>query len=161
MPMAQVVVALALSAMQAGPPSQATLVKAQFERENDPVRKAKLVEKLGDAQFDEIRKQVADGNLDSGLATLETYRDECRKAHAALKAARSDAENKPAGFKQLQISVRESLNRLTEIMAGLTAEEQKPFLPVRKQLEELNSQLIHELFPRQAGSAGAPAKPKK
>jgi hypothetical protein len=134
--------------------------KAQFDQETDPVRKAKLMDKLGDSQFELIRKDVEAGDFEAGLQTLEMYRDECRSVHQALKAGTADPERKPAGFKQLQISLRQNLNRLNELFAGMTSDQQKPFSPVRRQLEELNGQLMHELFPRQPGSsASAEHKP--
>jgi hypothetical protein len=123
--------------------------KARYERESDPVHKAKLVEKLGDYQFNEIRQQVQAGQFDQGLRTLEAYRDECSSTHQSLKATHADAEKKPSGFKELEFSVRENLNRLREVLVDVPKDQQARFLDIRAELEELNRQLIVELFPHQ------------
>jgi len=124
--------------------------KARFEKETDPIRRAKLIEKLGDFQFDQIRQQLGAGNIEQGLSTLAGYRDECASLHKLLRGMGVDAERKPAGFKQLEFSVRESLGRLQEIMAGLTRDDQQRFGTVRNELETLDRELIQELFPRQS-----------
>lgn len=126
--------------------------KTQFEHEKDPVRKAKLIAKLGAPEFEAIRRQVQAGNLDEALDQLGTYRDECVSTYQSLKATGANPEQKPAGFKQFQISLRESLNRLTEILAGLPGDEQRPFAEIQNQLEGLDGQLIRDLFPRQPRS---------
>ena len=58
-----------------------------------------------------------------------------------------DAEKHPAGFKQLQFSLRDSLRRLDAVIVNMTGDEQAPFLDIRKELEETNSHLIEHLFP--------------
>lgn len=104
--------------------------------------------KLGEAEFEDIRARVAAGRLPDALAILEQYRDQARECARLLDATGVDAEKHPAGYKQLQISLRESLRRLNEIMVGMTLDDQAAFLKTRKDLDELNRQLIRELFPR-------------
>jgi len=127
--------------------------KARFIAESSPVRKARIIEKLGDAQFDFVRQRLDAGDVDGALRTLTDYHDECLATHQALKGAVSDPERKPSGFKELELSVRENLSRLREIMTGLPKEEQDRFAPIRSDLDELNRQLILELFPRQPKSS--------
>ncbi len=133
--------------------------KSQYAAEKDPVRKAKLLEKISGPQFDVVRQQVQSGDLEHGLRTLESFKEDCAVTHQSLKSKGVDAEQKPTGFKELQISVRQTLNRLSDLLAGLSGDDQKPFLQVREQLEQLDSELIRELFPRQA-KPGGPVNPK-
>src|SRR5574337_825180 len=78
-------------------------LRAQFNHETDPVRKAKALPKLGDAQFNQVRQETDAGHYAEALKIVEEYRDEVKAADAALKASGLDAERRPAGFKQLQI----------------------------------------------------------
>jgi hypothetical protein len=133
--------------------------KTQFDNERDPVRKAKILVKLSESQFQQIRSEADSGKVDEGLRDLETLRDECVSTHEALKAKAVDPERKSAGFKELEISVRESLHRLREVLAGLSGEDEKHYAKVRVQLEQLNNELIKELFPRQPGSGPQNQKP--
>jgi hypothetical protein len=132
-------------------------LRSRFNAEPDPVRKAKLMPKLGEAEFRDIRKDVDESRLSDAVAVLQQYRDEAQRCANAFDAAKIDAEKHPSGFKELQISLRESLRRLNEITRGLPADEQARFLEVREDLDEINRQMIHKLFPHEP----APSAPEK
>lgn len=138
--------------------------RAKFVRQTDPIQKAKLLPQLGDAEFQEIRKETGEGNLSVALDILREYHEQAQACEKALDGTGRDPERHPNGYKQLQISVREALRRLDDLLVGLSGEEQKPFLEIRNNLDEMNRQLIHELFPRrpenQPTPAPEPAKPK-
>jgi hypothetical protein len=125
------------------------MYQSQFDKEKNPVRRAKMMDKLGDLQFEQLRADLRDDDFDRGMLMLNDYLKDCVSVHQALKEKDVDPERKPDGFKQLQVSVRSNLQRLDDMLAGLDSEERKPFLTARRKLDELNKQLIHELFPRQ------------
>lgn len=135
-------------------------LRARFQSETDPVHKAKMIPRLADAEFSDIQSQIAAGNLDDAAAITEKVRDEAHTAQEALDGKKRDAEKHPEGYRQLQISVRESVRRLNDILTGLAGDDQKPFQEVRDDLEKLDRQLIHQLFPKGPDGATAPAKPK-
>jgi hypothetical protein len=152
-------VAMAVLFLPLPPQERLGQYKSQFDGEKDPVRKAKILVKLAESQFQQIRSEADSGKQEDGLKDLETVRDECISTHEALKAKGLDPERKSAGFKELEISVRESLHRLREILAGLGGEDEKHYARVRAQLEQLNNELIRELFPRQPGAGQQNPKP--
>lgn len=135
-------------------------LEGQFNRESDAVRKVKVLWKLGDAQFEQIRKETDDGNYTQALRTLEEYRDEVRSAEAALKATGVDAERKPGGFKQLQIHVRKSLRQVDQTIMALPDNQRPPFEAVRRDLLRVDKELIDLLFPRLPGKNSGKDKPK-
>jgi hypothetical protein len=138
---------------------QTAELRARFEQESNPVRKAKMMPKLGTAQFSEIESDVAESNMSGALDILDQYRTEAGTCMNGLDATGVDAEKHSAGFKSLQISLREALRRLDSLMGSLTGDQQAPFLDVRKDLDRMNRHLIQELFPREPGSDAAPKKP--
>jgi hypothetical protein len=69
----------------------------------------------------------------------------------ALEKMGVDAEKHSNGFRQLEISVRESLRELREIMGRVPLEQRESFAALEKDLDALNQKLILELFPRQPG----------
>jgi hypothetical protein len=142
------------------PQDQVSTFRSRLEHDPDPVHKARLMKDLGDAEFQEIQKDLAAGNDPDAVAVLEKYQAEAQSCVKDLDAKEIDAEKHPNGFKQLQVSIRQSLRRLDDILPSLTADEQKPFLDVRKELEHLDRHLIRELFPRQPGAESSPPKPK-
>jgi len=135
-------------------------LQAQFRGENDPARKVKILSKLGDAQFQLIRKETDAGNYAQALQALEDYHDEVSTAEAALKATGVDAERKPRGFKQLQIHVRKSLREVDQTILALPNEQRPPFEAIRRDLLRVDKELIDLLFPRQPGKTPEKEKSK-
>lgn len=133
-------------------------LRLRFEHETNPIQKAKLMPALGEAEFREIRKDAEADHLSDALALLREYRDQAQACVKGLDSMKADAERHPSGFKQLQISLQESLRRVDALLPGMTSDEQAPFLDVRKDLDDMNKHLIEELFPRRNS---APVKPER
>ena len=159
LPVAAAALIAAILSAQAPPPNSVAALRARLARESDPVRRARIIGPLGDAEFQDIRDEMTEENISAALAILKQYRDEVESCAKALNAKESNPEKHPAGFKELQISVRASLRRVDEVLVGLPGDDQPPFLEVRKELEQLDHHLIHQLFPRQPGAEAAPPKP--
>jgi len=128
----------------------------RFVQDSDPIHRAEGMRKLGTAEFDEITKDFDAGKFPDALALLREYRDEIDTCEKGLDARKVDAEKHPKGYKQLEMSVRESLRELDRLIVSLTADEQAPFVEVRKNLEALNRHLIHELFPNRPSDDNTP-----
>src|SRR5262245_23296332 len=76
-------------------------LQERFDKESDGVRKAKMLEKLGDAQFSQEREATKAGDFTTAGLVMEKYRDNVRAALASLKKAHPEAEKHPGGYKQL------------------------------------------------------------
>jgi hypothetical protein len=125
-----------------------TAALAQYQREADPVRKARDLVKLGGDQIELAKKQLKSGDDVGSLHTLEQYRDEVRETVEALKATGVDAEKKPAGFKELQISLRETVRHIDDLIFTLPVDKRPFFREVRTDLVTAQNDLIDALFPR-------------
>jgi hypothetical protein len=66
----------------------------------------------------------------------------------ALNGMGVDAERHPGGFKELQISLRETIRRVDDLIFGLEVDKRQFFRPVRNDLFTDQNVLIDELFPR-------------
>ena len=144
---ASVITALVFAAT-AVPQGRIGDLRSRFDMETNPIRKARLMPDLGDAEFREIARDVEAQRIADALAMLQRYRDQARVCTKGLDGFRIDAENHPNGFKQLQISLAESIRRLDALLVSMTGDEQAPFRDVRKDLSDMNNHLIEELFPR-------------
>jgi hypothetical protein len=135
-------------------------LQARFDRETDAVRRAKIFEKLGNAQFEEARKSGNAGDYSAVGLAMEKYRDNARSAFDALKKNQPDAERHPNGYKQLQFHVHRGLRELDEILVVAPVEYRPPLRLVRQDLAAINDELLHMLFPRRPGehSATPPAE---
>ncbi len=134
-------------------------LRARFAHETDGVHKAKALQPLGDSEFKDIEIALAEDKIPEALDILKLYVDEAQMCAKALEAKTSDPEKHPNGFKQLQISLRESLRRLDAAIVGLSADDRKPFVEIRGQLDEMDRHLIQQLFPKQPAH-NEPANPK-
>jgi hypothetical protein len=121
---------------------------AKYQHEGDPVRKARLLTRLGDEQVDLAKRQLKEDQEVNSLHTLEQYRDEVRDTITALNGMGVDAERKPGGFKELQISLRETIRRIDDLILTLNVDKRPFFREVRNDLFADQNKLIDELFPR-------------
>ncbi len=121
---------------------------AQYQHESDPVRKARDLAKFGDDQVAQAREQLKSGADEDSLHTLEKYRDEVRETVTALQAAVPDAEKKPAGYKELQISLRETVRHMDDLILTLPVDKRPFFREVRDDLVKTQNELVDALFPR-------------
>jgi hypothetical protein len=137
-------------------------LRSRFEKETDPVRKARQVALLADSEFRDMHEKIDAGDLAAAGEIAGRVRDEAQTSKKLLDAKSRDAEAHPDGYKQLEISVRESMRRLDDIMVSLAQDEQAPLAEVRKDLDELDRQMIHQLFPKRPETTPktAPENPK-
>lgn len=126
--------------------------RASFERETNPVHKAKLMVRLGREEMDAVEKAAADDDLSKALVGAQEYQAQADAVAKALDATGVNPEKHSAGFKELQISVRDELRRLNSVIVGLSGDDQKPFLSIHNDLDALNRHLINELFPGPSGT---------
>ena len=121
---------------------------AKYQHETDPVHKARDLAKFGDEQIDVARKQLKAGNDVASLHTLEQYRDEVAETVSALKGLGVDPEKKPAGFKELQISLRGTIRHVDDLIFTLEVDKRPFFRSVRNDLQTEQNDLFDLLFPR-------------
>ena len=123
-------------------------LQARFDRETSSVHKARLLEKLGDAQLELTRRASQANDYRTIGLVMEKYRDNARAAIEALKKDHRDAEHHTNGFKQLQIHVHKSLRELDETLIIAPDEYRPPLEIVRRDLAAMDDQLLELLFPR-------------
>ena len=123
-------------------------LQARFDRETNSVRKAKLLEKLGDAQLESTRRASQANDYKTIGFVMEKYRDNARAAIEALKKDHRDAEHHTSGYKQLQIHVHKSLREVDETLVVAPDEYRPPLEVVRRDLANMDDELLELLFPR-------------
>ena len=132
---------------------------ARYQHETDPVRKARILAKIGDTQVEFARKELKEGHDEASLHTLEQYRAEVHETVAALNGMGVDPERKPAGFKELQISLRETVRRVDDLIFTLDVDKRPFFRVVRNDLFADHNTLIDELFPRKPDHSTPKSEP--
>jgi succinate dehydrogenase flavin-adding protein (antitoxin of CptAB toxin-antitoxin module) len=134
-------------------------MQARFDHEQNPVHRAKLLEKLGDAEFDEARRAFKANDLGTVGIVLEKYRDNVRVALNGLKKKRADAQKDSNGYRQLEIHIRRGIREADEIILRVPEEYQPPLQIVRRDLDAMDRDLIHMLFHHRDEEPAAPKAP--
>ena len=138
----------AVVSLAAPPADDINQLQARFDRESNSVRKAKLLEKLGDAQLDQTRRASQANDYTTLGLVMEKYRDNARAAVDALKKDHPDAERHTGGYKQLQIHIHKAIRDVDEILVIAPEEYRPPVEIVRRDLAALDDELLNLLFPR-------------
>jgi hypothetical protein len=121
--------------------------EAQYELERDPVVKAKILAKDGRLELDQVRADLKTNNEEQALSDLEHYRDEVELSVKALSTTGLNAEKHPGGFKELQISLRQTLRSVDDVIDSLPYDKRPWFQAVRSDLAKSQATLMDQLFP--------------
>jgi hypothetical protein len=138
----------ALSAVISGAADKVSELQARFDSEPNGVHKARMIDKLGDAQFAEADRDEKDGDYAAAGLILEKYRDNVRAASDALMKDNPDGERHPNGYKQLEMHVQKGLRELDELLLLVPQEYKPPLQLVRQDLLLMDDRLLRSLFPR-------------
>ena len=122
-------------------------LQKHFDSETNAVRKAKMVEHLGEAQFEEARRAGKAGDNNTVGLTMEKYRDNVRAALEALKKQSPDAEKHSNGYRQLEMHVRKGIREVEETLLVAPEVYKPPLQIVRGDLISMDDELIKLLFP--------------
>jgi hypothetical protein len=151
--------AIGLTAAAPRPPDSLEQLQEKFDKETDGVRKAKQIQKLGDAQFAKEREAAKAGDFVTAGVVMEKYRDNVRAALEALKKTRPDAEKHSNGYKQLEFHAGQGLREVRDVILAMPDPLRPPMQIVEKDLREIDQELLKLLFPRRPGEQ-PPVQPR-
>ena len=126
--------------------------KYEKEKRKDAVHQAKAFAKLLPKVVAAAQLRIQAGHVDQAIESLTQSRDEAERVYVALLATGRNPVKKSDGFKQLQIALRESVRGLRDVLYLVPFSRRAPVEAVRADMEQLNAQLLQQLFP--------PPKPK-
>jgi len=143
--------------------AQQTVAELQghFDRETNSVKKAKLLVKLGEAEFEEARRAEKEGDNNAVDATMEKYRDNVRAAVDALKKQHADAEKHSNGYRQVEMHVKQGIREVEDSMLAAPGPYKPPLQIVRQDLISMDEELIRLLFPHRPADKPVPPPAEK
>jgi hypothetical protein len=136
-------------------------LQAKFDRETNSVKKAKLLVKLGDAQFEEARRAGKEGDNNTVGFTMEKYRDNVRAALEALKKQHADAEKHSNGYRQMEMHVKQGIREVEDSMLAAPSSYKPPLQIVRQDLIAMDEEMIRMLFPHRPADKLVPPPAEK
>ena len=134
-------------------------LQRRFDNESDGVNKAKMLQRLGNAQFDREREAAKAGDYETVGFVMEKYRDNVRAALDAVKKAHPDAERHPSGYKQMEMHVESGIREVSDLIATVPEDYRPPLEIVKADLLAMDKELLRLLFPRRPGEKSLPPKP--
>jgi|SRR5579859_2328102 len=134
-------------------------LQRRFDNEPDGVNKAKMLRKLGDAQFLREREAVKAGDYETADFIMEKYRDNVRAALNAVVKAHPDGERHPSGYKQLEMHLEDGLREVDDLLAVVPETFRPPLEIVKTDLLALDKETLVRLFPRRPSEKPLPPKP--
>ncbi|HVS74046.1 MAG TPA: hypothetical protein VHE23_01375 [Candidatus Acidoferrales bacterium] len=141
------------------PQEEIPALQARFDQETNSREKTRLLVRLGNAQFLESRYAGHRGDYMTVGFLMEKYRDNVRIAFGMLRKNHPKAESDYGGYRTMELHLHKSLHELEETIFVAPPEYHPPLQLVRKDLEEIEDELLRLLFPRRPGEK-APAPPK-
>ena len=129
-----------------GAESEAGLL-ARLRRESDPVRKAKIEIRLSRLKLSQAMSACGKGDFEATNELLAAYLERIKSAWATLKASGRQAHKKPAGFKDLDIALREDSRYLEDLRHRVPYMARSPVDKVAEEVEVLRSEVLKALFP--------------
>jgi hypothetical protein len=133
--------------------------QARFDHESNSIKKAKMLEKLGDAQFEEAREAGKNGDNNAVGLIMEKYRDNARAALQALKKQHPDAERHSNGYRQMEMHLKNGIREAEDSMLAAPPPYKPPLQIVRQDLIAMDDELIRMLFPQRPAEKRPPASP--
>jgi hypothetical protein len=125
-------------------------LQGHFDKENHASAKVKALDKLAEAQFEATRKAGAANDFVTVGLILEKYRDNVRACLELLKKQEPDADRHPGSYRQLELQTRKGLREVEDAMLIAPMELRPPLEIVRKDILDMDGELIHLLFPRRS-----------
>jgi hypothetical protein len=133
-----------------------TELQQHFDRELHASDKIKTLDRLADAQFEVETRLETTGNFSEAALIFEKYRDNLRVAFELLRKQEPDAEKHSTPYRHLELQTRRGIREVEQTLLIAPLELRPPLEIVRKDIVDMDDELIRLLFPRRTK---IPAKP--
>ena len=137
-------------------------LQTRFDKEPRASNKVHILDKLSEAQFEAAAKADKDGDYITVGLTFEKYRDNIHASFELLKKQEPDADRHAGPYRQLELQTRKGIREVEQTLVVVSPEMRPPLEIVRKDLIDIDDQLILLLFPaRTKKPASVPPKPEE
>ena len=123
-------------------------------QQNDPVGRTKTQIKIADILLTLVSDAARASDLNVLHARLDEYLSAIRDARQTMMKTGRNAHQKPGGFKDLEIALRQQVRQLEDIGAGLTFDQRDPVSKARDEALGIRDEMLKALF----GSDNAPSR---
>jgi hypothetical protein len=120
--------------------------RANLNRTTDPVNRTKIQIKISDLLLSLVADAAREGNDKRVEQYLNEYSNAISDAHLTMMKTGKDAHKHPAGFKELEISLRKQQKQLTDAGKLVDIDNRDDFDRARKQASDISDQLVKTML---------------
>lgn len=121
----------------------------RIEQQTNPVRKAKLEIRMGRLHLDEAVTALERGEIEKVYSRLDRYLEYMQKSWTTLQNSGRQAWRRPAGFKDLDIALRQDERALQDMLRRVPYDYRGPIEEVAAKAEALRAEVLKALFPQE------------
>jgi len=122
-------------------------LRARLEREQNPVKRAKLEIRLGRVKLLQAMDAFDKRDTPECHRLLAVYLERMRSAWATLQGSGRQAWRHAQGFKELDIALREDTRFLGDFARRVPYHDRAPVEKVAQEAERLRGEVLRALFP--------------
>jgi len=119
----------------------------RIHTEQNPVKKAKEEVKLSSFKLARVQDAYSQGHFEDGVKALSVFMDTLQAARKTLHDSGRKAAKHSEGYRELEIALREDVRALKDLERVVDYFNRTPLEHAVKDMEQMQGELIHELFP--------------
>jgi len=123
--------------------------QAQLRRTTDPVGRTKVYIRISELLISFMGDSARAGDFEQLDEHVEEYRVAVTEARDTMVNSGRDPARRSAGFRELEIALRQHVRRLDDIGSLLTFDYREPIEELITEVSEIRDELIKALFPGQ------------
>ena len=123
--------------------------RTNLSKANDPVKRTKIQIKISDLLLTLLADAARNGNDKLAEQYLNDYSNTIADAHLTMMKTGKDAHKHPAGFKDLEISLRKQQRQLSDASKLMDVDSRTAVDKVRKQASDISDQLLKTMLLRE------------
>jgi hypothetical protein len=121
--------------------------RQKFEKEDDPVSRAKIGIKISDLLLDDLAESVKEKKYEQMEEQLVVYTYTIQAAHETLVESGRNAAKKSGGFKELEIALRKHARKFEDFARVLNISRRVPLEKAKDFAIGVREKLLKALFP--------------
>lgn len=121
---------------------QATLARA-----TDPVDRTRIQIRISDLMVSFMGDAARDGDVDRIEIRMADYRNAILDARDTMLSSGRDAGRDAAGYRDLEIALRQQIGQLGDIATSLAVPYQEPMRNLIAEMTEIRNALLDTIFP--------------
>jgi hypothetical protein len=129
--------------------------RGRVQELTNPVAKTRSHILISEILLDFAGSAIREDNVEGIRTLLDQYVTTITAARDVMMDSDRDAERNPAGYKDLELSLRQQIRRLQEMARSVTFDQRAPIETALNRAETIRDEMIRKIFP---GQSNAPAR---